>query len=151
MDLVKSAFLDYWTDIYPKEFQNVLSASINESNQVVQVTFADIFGGQAIFNIRKNSQMKSLRKLGADSVIEHLKKQADIEKLEIPKSLSLYLFEEFKICDPKSNCIFDHRNCDNIIEIAEDDGYYGFFGLIEVSRQSCIKTLKKLGAAEIVE
>jgi len=141
MDIVKSAFMDYFRDIYPKEFQNVISASTIESNQVLQVTFADTFGGKAIFHLKKNSFMKSLRNLGADAVIKHVKQIKDIEKLEMPNTLASYLMEEFRHV----------KNYDKRIEIAADDGYYGFFGVIDVSKQSCFNILKKLGAAVIVE
>jgi len=81
----------------------------------MKITFSDKFETEAHFYIKKKSSLKSLKELGAAAVVEDMKREMDIAKLEIPVTLFPDLLKAFrndfsvKYHKANINCCFNHK------------------------------------------
>ena len=85
------------------------------SEKSLTVSFPDVLKTEVVFHIKKKSIMKTLKDLGAAAVVENLRSENDIAKLEIPVTLFLDLVKanrnDFSLKYYKSNinCCPNHR------------------------------------------
>ena len=63
---------------------------------MLKVCFSDEFETEVLFHIKKKSSMKTLKDLGAAAVVENMKNEIDIAKLEIPVTLFQDLVQAFR-------------------------------------------------------
>jgi hypothetical protein len=66
------------------------------SQKSLKLFFSDKMKTKVLFHIKKKSNMKTLKDLGAASVVQNLKMEKDIYKLEIPVTLCQDLFKAFR-------------------------------------------------------
>ena len=66
------------------------------SKKSLKISFSDTMKTEVLFHIKKKSSMKTLKDLGAAAVVENLKMEKDIYKLEIPVTLRQDLFKAFR-------------------------------------------------------
>jgi len=91
----------------------------------MKITFSDKFQTEAHFYIKKKSSLKSLKELGATVVVEDMKSEFDIAKLEIPVTLFPDLLKAFrndfsvKYHKANINCCSNHKSKEGNIKRSE--------------------------------
>ena len=91
----------------------------------MKITFSDKFQTEAHFYIKKKSSLKSLKELGAAAVVEDMKREIDIAKLEIPVTLFPDVLKAFrndfsvKYHKENINCCFNHKAKEGNIDRSE--------------------------------
>ena len=66
------------------------------SKKMLNVCFSDKFETEVLFHIEKKSSLKTLKDLGAAAVVENMKNEMDVAKLEIPVTLFYDLVKAFR-------------------------------------------------------
>ena len=90
------------------------------SQKSMKISFSDKFQTEVYFIIKKKSSMNTLKELGATAVVENMKKEIDIAKLDVPVTLFYDLLKAFrndfsiKYHKANINCCVNHK--EGIIE-----------------------------------